>query len=786
MSLFVFLGTLMSNSRFALILATLLLTISTWSAAATFMVEKIQVRGLERISKQTVLHYLPVKQGQSFNTASSSKLIQALYNTDFFTNVGLFRDGGTLVVKVEERPTISGIDITGNKQIPQDKLNEAVKKLGLQTGRFLNRATLDEVKQALQNQYNATGRYNAKVDITQTKEPRNRVAIAIKISEGVVAKVAGIQIIGNTVFPESTLQDQLKLTTAGIFSFFSRSDEYSSDKLQQSESALESYYMNHGYLRIHIDSSQVTITPDRKHVYIVIKLSEGGQYRVAGYQLTGNVLGQRSALLSTIQFKKGDIFSRQEIMKSNQGMMTLLGNKGYAFAQIQPQPKINEANKTVFVNFDVKPGRQYFVRDIVFSGNDSTSQIALRKQLYQMEGGLYSSQKIHDSVYTLQQNTYLSPQPPIQVQPVKVPGTNDMLDLKVGVAERLSAQFQLTFGYSQAYGFMASTGITQSNFMGTGKTVGFSLSASAYQKNFSVNYVNPYYTPDGVSRSISVFGSKTSSDQLSIAEYNTDSYGVNIGYSFPLSVYSSLNLGYGVTRTILKKGGSFSNTVDDFIAQHGSMYDQLMLTAGWSRRTTDRPILPTKGTIQSLSLSISAPMDEHKLEYYKLSYTGDWYQPMLKYFILHMHGTVGFGDGYDALHELPFFQNYYAGGLGVQGLNRAYYPFSLGPKDKSGNQIGGNLLVSGHISLILPDLFNSPTVRPSIFLDAGNVFDTGNANSAAFPNRFKGKNVRYSYGAQIQWWTPLNIPLIFSLAKPINDSPNDQLDTFQFTIGTMY
>lgn len=776
----------MINSRLSLLLASILLTICTWSVAATFTVQKIQVQGLQSIPKQTVLHYLPIKQGEQFNSAKSSQLIQALYKTDFFTNVSLFRDGNTLMVKVQERPTISEINITGNKQIPQDKLDDAVKKLGLQTGRFLNRATLDEVKQALQNQYNATGRYNATVDITQTSQPRNRVAISIKISEGAVAKVAGIRVLGNTVFPNSTILEQLKLSPSNFFSFFSRSDEYSSDKLQQSEQAIESYYMNNGYLRIHIDSSQVTITPDRKHVYIVISISEGSQYRVSGYKLIGNVLNQRSELLANVNIKKGDVFSRQDIMTSNKSMTALLGTQGYAFAQIQPQPKINEHDKTVFIDFNVQPGREYYVRDIVFSGNDSTSQIALRKQLYQMEGGLYSSQQIHDSVYTLQQNTYLAPQPPIQVQPVKVPGTNDMLDLNVNLAERLSAQFQLTFGYSQAYGFMASTGITQSNFMGTGKTVGFSLSASAYQKNFSVSYVNPYYTADGVSRSISIFGSKTSSDQLSIAEYNTDSYGLNVGYSFPLSVYSSLNLGYGVTRTILKKGGSFSSTVDDFIKSHGSMYDQLMLTAGWSRRTTDRPILPTKGTSQSVNLSISAPMDKHKLEYYKLSYTGDWYQPMLKYFILHLHGTVGYGDGYDTLHELPFFQNYYAGGLGVQGLNRAYYPFSLGPRDTSGNQIGGNLLVSGHISLILPDFFNTPTVRTSIFLDGGNVFDTGNADAAAFSNRFKGKNIRYSYGTQIQWWTPLNIPLIFSLAKPINDSPNDQLDTFQFTIGTMY
>lgn len=767
----------------SLFICSLLLLIATFSSAASFTINQIEVQGLQRISRTTVLHYLPIKQGQHFDVAQSPKVIKALFRTNFFTNVQLLRSGDTLIVKVTERPTISEININGNKQIPEDKLNDAIKGMGLQKGQFLNHATLEEVKQALQNQYYSMGRYNVKIDIAQTPQPRNRVAIDINVSEGAVTKVAGIQILGDTVFPTDDLLDQLHLSTPGFFTFFNRKDEYSNDKLQQSVQDLEKYYMDHGYLKVKVTSSQVMMTPDRKQAYIVFKISEGGQYRVSGYTVTGNVANQRNQLAKLITVNKGDIFSRQTIINNVQTMTTSLGNDGYAFARITPKPEVNDKTKTVLINFDVQPGRKYYIRRIVFNGNDTTSQIALRKQLYEMEGSLYSAQKIHDSMYQLQQNSYISQQPPAQINPTKVPGTNDMLDLNVALNEKLSAQFQLSLGYSQAYGFMVSTGITQSNFMGTGKTVGFSINASSYQKSFSINYVNPFYTPDGVSRSISIYGTKTSSDQLSIAEYNTDSYGVNVNYGFPLSVYSTLSLGYGYTRTVLKKGGTFSNTVNDFIKDNGTIYDQLVLSAGWSRRTTDRPVLPRKGTIQSFNLNISAPVQaDNKLEYFKLSYTNDWYQPLNKWFTLHTHGTVGYGDGYDSLKRLPFFQNYYAGGLGVQGINRAYYPFSLGPTDSSGNQIGGDFLLAGHISLILPDFFHTPTVRTSVFIDGGNVFDTTGASST----RFKLSNLRYSYGMQVQWWTPLNIPLIFSFAKPINNQPQDQLDAFQFTIGTMY
>ncbi len=766
-------------------------------AATVFTVQKIQVTGLQRVSNDTLMSYLPLKVGQRLEVPrQSTTIIADLYKTGFFSNIQLDRSGNTLIIKVTERPTISYINITGNKEIPQDKLKDVLSKLGLVKGRFLDHATLQQINQALENQYFATGRYNVKINVKQTVESRNRVAVHIKISEGAIAKIGGITITGNNNIPSALLDKQLTLATPTLTSFFTRKDEYSEQKLQSSQEGLQNYYMDHGYINVKLDSTNVGITPDRKQVYLNFQLTEGEQFHFSGYKLSGQLLDKTKELNQAIQINKGDVFSRQSVMDANQGMSTILGNDGYAFAKIQPEPQIDKKNKTVFINFVVTPGRKYYIRRINFMGNASTSEIALRKQLYQMEGGLYSTSKIHYSVFRLRQNSYLQPAQPPQIIPTAVPGKNNLLDLNVTVAEKLSAELQLSIGYSQAYGFLLSTGITQSNFMGTGKTVGFSINTSSYQKSFSVSYTNPYYTPDGVSRSISVFGTQTNSDQLNIAQYSTDSYGANVSYGFPMSVYSSLNLGYGFTDTHLKIPVDSSCTkakaandqcsvYQNFQNNYGNRFKQLLLTVGWSRNTTDNSMLPNRGTSQSLNLTISAPVtNKQALQYFKLSYTNDWYQPLNKYFTLRTHGTVGYGDGYGFMKSLPFFQNYYAGGLGVQGLNRAYSPFSLGPVDPvSRQQVGGNLLISGLVSIILPNFFHSNSIRTSIFMDGGNVFNT---HSSVGPYDFKPENLRYSYGAQLEWWTPLNLPLIFSIAQPMNNQPKDQTDPFQFTIGTMF
>jgi outer membrane protein insertion porin family len=749
---------------------------------ADFVVRKIEFVGLQRVARATALDYLPIKIGQTFKLAQSTKFIQTFYNTGFFTNIDLAHDGSTLIVTVQERPTISVIKIEGNKSIPQDKLQDALKKMGLETGRFLSHATLESVKQSLINQYYATGRYNVKVDVEQTPESLNRVAVHIQVSEGAIAKVASIKIIGNTVFSEKELVDQLTLSMPSFTTFFTRKDEYSDDKLQTSQEALNNYYLDHGYIRFKIDAAQVAITPDRKEVYLVLRITEGPQFTFSGYKLSGDLLTYNAQLNKAVGVKAGNIFSRQVILDTNRNMNTLLGDEGYAFAKIDPQPQVDNEKRTVFITFKVEPGRRYYVRYIRFLGNASTTQLALRDQLYEFEGSQFSGTQIRDSVYTLQQNTYLDQQQPPQITPKKVDTDNNQVDVDVKLTEKLAAELSFQVGYSQAYGFLVGASITQHNFMGTGKTVGVSTNVSSYSKSFNFSYSDPYYTPEGVSRTMSIYGQMNSTDQLQVISYNQNTYGANISFAFPLSLYSSLNLGYGLQHTDLSIGGAATRVVTNFTSLYGKTFDQLLLTAGWLRRTYDVPIFPRRGTKNELDLTLSAPIDTHPLQYYQISYENTWYQPLNDYFTFHTHGIASFGDRYGYMKYYPFFQNYYAGGLGVPGQNRAYYPFTLGPTDsKTGQPMGGNLLLSATASMIFPNFFHTPTVRTSVFLDGGNVFDT----------HYRGWNVstgdlRYSYGTQLEWYTPLGAPLVFSLAFPIHSKPNDQLNMFQFSISTAF
>ena len=756
-----------------------LFLVTSLYADVSFKVEKIKVDGLQRISKATLLHYLPIKQGQQLYYADTANIVKKLYSTGFFSNITLSQQADTLLIKVQERPTISAITVTGNQHIPKDKFNDALKKLGLQVGYTLNPAVLQQVIQALRDQYYSIGRYNVHIDLQQTQQTRNRVAIAVDISEGAVAKIANIKIIGNRHYFADALLKALYLRVSSLGTFFTHRDQYSVERLQQSQQDIEHFYMNHGYFNVKVDHS-VTITPDRKHVYLIFKITEGSQYRFSGYHLKGKLVNKIALLNKAISVKKGDIFSQQTILDSSEAMTAVLSDNGYAFARVVPMPKVNDESKTVFINFIVKPGRQYYIRHINFVGNHLTSELALRRQLSTMEGSLFSAHNVNQSIRLLKQNPYLDATQPPQVQPEKVPGKNDLLDLDVAVAEGLPGEIQLSLGYSQVYGLFVNTGIKQTNFMGTGKTVGFNIGLSKYEKSVSFNYINPYYTPDGISRSISFYASHVNADELQrVSAYKSVNYGININYGFPISVFNTLNLGYGLAYTHLVTNDADQLT-RDFVSAYGDRFEQLLFVIGWEHNTEDVPYFPNKGTRQSIDLNISAPVSKRALQYYTLTYTHDWFQPLNSYFTLHMHGVLGYGDGYGFMKKLPFFQNYYAGGLDAQGVNRAYSPYGLGPKvdDKS---IGGNLLVSGTANLILPDFFHNPNIRTSIFLDAGNVFDAHKLNY-----RFKISELRYSYGVQLQWRTPIGLPLVFSLAAPLNKKASDEIDSFQFTIGTVF
>lgn len=742
--------------------------------ASAFIVKKIEFQGLERISEPTALSYLPVVVGEDINTKKTATIISTLYKTGFFNDIHLMQEGDTLIIKVLERPTISEVNVIGNDEIPKDKLDDALKKMGLEQGAVFERSTLTEVQTALAEQYYSSGYYNAIITPKVTEQPRNRVAVEINVSEGRIAKVEGIRVVGNHVFSESTLVNQFTLTTPDIVSFFSGSDKYSKDGLYKSIEALKNYYLNHGYINMRVDSQQVTLTPDRKYVYIVVSIVEGEQYKFGQYTITGDSILPVSQLAQYVKVVPKQIFSRQNVLDTSKAISDRLGDLGYAYARVEAIPHVDDKQRIVNIEFKVVPGVRYYVRRVNFEGNLNTTNIALRNYITQIENSQYSKSKIDLSERNLRQLPYLDPQE-LSYGLTPVTGTNNQLDVDMKVKEILSAAFQFNIGYSQAEKFMVSTSVTQQNFMGTGKTVGVSLSGSAYSKTYSLNYVNPFFTPDGVSHSMSLYFQKVNAAAVSIANFSTSSFGFSDSYTFPLSNYDSFNLGYGLRRTNLLIGSTPSTEMTSFEQEHGSMFNQLLLTTGWNHNTTDRYRLPTSGNIQGINGVLSLPIDKNKLQYYTVGYDNVWYLPLNKAhtWIINTLFNYGYGSGYGSYNQLPFFQNYYAGGLGTMGQVRGYEANTLGPRDSLGNSIGGNELITGSIGLIIPNPGQNYGVRTTAFFDAGNVYNTKTeATNLSY--------LRYSTGMQIEWWTPLGMPLDFSFARALHARPGDSTDFFQF------
>lgn len=758
---------------YSLLLTSICLTTLT---ARAFVVRNIRFVGLQRIASSTAVSYLPIRPNQELLPGDSNRVINRLYETGFFDDVKLGRDGNTLVISVRERPTFSNVTVVGNKDIPKKKLDEALGKLGLERGQVLNRSTLSEAVTALREQYYATGRYNATVEAQTTEQSRNRVDLVIKVSEGRIAKIRGVHIVGNRVFDEHTLLEQLPIKGPSLFSFITGSDQYAQQKLEMAKHALESYYMNNGYIMMKVDSTQVSLTPDRESVNIIFSITEGPKFRFGKPQLSGNLIVPAKQLQALVPFKPGETFSRAKVIQANQAIGNELGNYGYAFARVDVVPNVDMKNRLVDIDFKVEPGNKYYVRHIHFVGNPDTSNIALRNSLLQFEGGLYSSAKFNGSLRNLRQLPYLKQQE-MSAKPRKVQGSDDKVDVDVKVAEQLSAQLNFSVGYSQSFGFLAGISFNQQNFMGTGKTVGASIQRSAYQTSYSINYTNPFFTASGISHSMSVFYQNTTPSDVNLTDYTTDVLGFTDSYGFPISNFQRFNLGYGYQNVSLKIGTP-SAEISKFVNKHGSRFNQLLVTGGWNLNTTDRAIFPTKGFRENLGLVLSLPIGGSSLDYYTGTYQHRAYFPLGGGFVLSNYAVVGYGNGYGSFNSLPFFQNFYAGGLGVTGSNRAFSPNTLGPRDSRGNPLGGDLLISGSVGLVYPI---TEKVRAELFFDTGNVFNVNEAATTSVKPKFS--NFRHSVGIQVDWWTPLGMPLTFSLAKPLRKKTGDDTQLFQFSIG---
>jgi len=744
---------------------------ATAHAFEPFQVQDIRVEGLQRITAGTVFNYLPVKVGQTIDTKDSVTAVKALFSTGFFNDVYLERDGNVLVVYVEERAAISSIEIEGNKDLDTEELLEGLKQIGLAEGRVFDRSLLEKVEQELRRQYFSRGKYAVKIDATVTPLDRNRVGILIDISEGRVARIKQINVIGNHTFSDKELLKEFSLTTPNLFSAFTKSDQYSKQALSADLEILRTHYLDRGYLKFHINSTQVSITPDKRDIYITINMTEGHQYTIREVTLSGDLVVPAEEMFPLIRINPGDIFSRKTVTQATDEISSLLGNQGYAFANVNTAPELDDETYEVDLGFFVDPGDRVYVRRINLSGNVGTRDEVLRREMRQLEGGWYSAEQVERSRARLDRLGYFEN---VNVETPPVPGTTDQLDVDYSVEEMSSGSVTAGLGFSQTSGLLFNASISQDNFLGSGKRVSFAFDNSDINTIYRFSYLNPYWTINGVSRGFGVFWRETDASEANLSDYGTDTRGADINWGIPINEYDTIRFSVGYQGLDLKETVSSPLEVTDFIDKHGDSFDDAVLIGSWSHDSRDRILFTNIGGLQSFSFETTTPGSG--LQYYKLNYTQQRFVPLTRDLTLGLKGNLGYGDGFGDYDNLPFFENYFAGG--VRSV-RGFEDNTLGPRDSDGDPIGGSFLMVFNAEIIFPVPFveNASGMRLSAFFDAGNVF--GDYNT------FETSSIKYTVGLAGLWLSPLG-PISVSLGYPLNADDDDEVQNFQFTVGTFF
>ena len=757
---------------FRLLALALLLVLSSGISAETFTVKDIRVEGLQRISAGTVFNYLPVQIGQTIQSEDTGEIIRALYKTGFFKDVRLEREGGVLVIFVHERSAIAKIDITGNKSIEDEQLLQALKDIGLAEGRVFNRSVLDRIERELHRQYFGLGKYGMTLQSTVTPLERNRVAILIDITEGSAARIKQINIVGNDAFDDDELLDTMKLNTGGWLSAFTKDNQYSRQKLAGDLEAIKSYYLDRGYINFLITSTQVTISPNKKDIYITVNVREGDVYTISDIRLAGNLVVDREEFFPLIHISRGEVFSRKKSVESSQRITELLSDNGYAFANVNSIPNINKAKKTVALTYFVDPGKRVYVRRINMSGNTQTRDEVLRREFRQMESAWFSGKKVKLSKERLQRTGYFED---VTLETKPVAGSTDQVDINVRVKEKSSGSLMAGIGYSQSQGIQFSSSIKQDNFLGTGKRVGLAFNTSEVNTHYQLSYTNPYYTVDGVSRGFDLQYKTTDFDAAGVSNYSTDTVLAGVNFGIPLNEHDRFSVRFDVVNTDMKLGNNVSNELNTFVADNGNDYLDYRLSLDWTHDSRDQTLMPNKGGKKAFYAKATVPGSD--LEYYKVGYRHRHFFPIVKKMVLSAKLDVAYGDSYGDTTELPFFENYYAGGpKSVRGFEAN----SLGPKGTGANTdpLGGNLKTVASPELFVPPPFKllDQSVRFGAFVDIGNVFKHTD---------FDAGDLRASAGVSAVWLSPVG-PLAMSVAAPINSESGDEEEMFQFSLGSSF
>jgi outer membrane protein insertion porin family len=747
-----------------------LLCISRAWAIEPFTVTDIKVEGIQRTDAGTVFSYLPVKVGDTMNDEEGAAAIHALYATGFFKDVRLKADHGVLIVQVQERPTIASIEINGTKEFPKVQLKQSMKYAGLAEAKIFDKGALDKATQELKRQYIARGKYDVKVTSTVTELPRNRVSIVFNVVEGDVAKIKQINLIGNHVYPESQLLDLMKLGTPGWFAWFSSNDQYSKQKLSADLETLRSFYMDNGYLEFNIDSTQVSITPDKKDIYITINLTEGEKYTVSKVNVSGDMLVPKAEIEKLVQVKAGDTFSRKAMSETSKKIGERLGQDGYAFANVNAIPDIDKKNHQVAFNFVIDPGQRVYIRRINISGNNKTRDEVIRREFRQTEGEWFDVEKIKKSKQRVDKLNFFSE---VNIETPPVQGTADQVDVNVGVKEKSTGNISVGAGFSSGEGLILTGSVTQSNLFGTGNYLSTQINTGKINQVYSVSYTNPYYTDDGVSRGFDVYKRNSDSQSTAVSQYSSHTLGAGVRFGVPISEDQTIGYGLAAENTQLGLYSSSPTRLIQYVNVAGAKSNSLLGTISWGRDTLDSAIYTTSGLVQRASLEISLPVFD--MRYYKLNYMQRWFYPVSEDFTLMLHGEAGIAGGYNG-KELPFFKNFYAGG---PGSVRGYDSNSLGPRDSTDSVLGGprRAIVGAEVFAPFPGMGKERSVRLSGFVDGGAIYGPGDLPGSA--------GMRYSVGAALTWISPVG-PLKFSYAVPINRQPQDKVQKFQFTLGSVF
>jgi len=792
--------------------------ITQLNAFDEFLVSDIRIIGLQRVSTGSIFNVIPISVGDKIDMRKSSDITRSLFSTEQFDDIQIAKDGNTLIISVVERPSISAIDISGNKALKTEQLLESLDGVGIKDGEVYKRSTLEQVRSELIRSYASNGRYGADVEIEEIPKPRNRLEISIVVDEGKTAKIEKINIIGNEAFANDELIDGFELSEGSFFSFLNNDNAYSREKLKGDIETLESFYRDRGYFKFSIESSQISLSKDMKKIFINFNVFEGKKYTISDAEVVGDIPIEEEIYNPIISSLNNLTYSQAQITSIEEFFTNILGNRGYAFAEVSGSPEINENSNEVKIIFTVKPGKRTYTRKILFSGNNVTQDYVLRREMRQFEGAWSSNNSIEAGKVRLERLGYFKG---VEVETIPVPNTDDQIDILYSVEEETTGSVGGNIGYSD-FGLMLGFNLQEQNFLGTGNTVGIGVNKNIYTESYNISFLDPYATKDAVSLGYNLYFRETDYGEFNVANYLSNSQGIGMQFGYPISDTQRINLGITYDKTDIDIGTQPAREIWDFINAEGSVFETINVQTSWQRITLNRGMFPTDGSSTVISLSSTIPGGD--IDYARINVRQKYYQPISKGLVFGFNLDLGYLTAFGDTKETPFFQNFYAGGprslrgfesntLGPRSTEAPCYEFNYSEGtcpnliDSDGDgildipyynpyanseynkrvSIGGNIKVEGSLQLIfkLPFIEDQRSMRSAFFFDFGNVF-SDNCKEYQF-NCYKPsiEDLRYSYGVGVTWITGFG-PMSFAISKPTNAGQYEETKEFQFTVGNVF